>query len=64
LVHKALQWILVFEEVSCIIPGVSRVSQLISNLDTLSANVLTESEQEKVNAVYTKFIKEKVHHLW
>lgn len=64
LVHKALQWILAFEEVNCVIPGVSGVPQLISNLDTLSANDLTESEQEKVNMVYTKFIKEKVHHLW
>jgi aryl-alcohol dehydrogenase-like predicted oxidoreductase len=64
LAQKALQWILTFEEVSCIIPGVSRVPQLMSNLDTLSANDLTQEEIEKVNQVYTKYIKEKVHHLW
>ncbi len=64
LVHKALQWILAFEEVSCVIPGVSRVTQLISNLDTLSSNDLTQGEFEKVNKVYTKYIKEKVHNLW
>ncbi len=64
MVHKALQWILAFEEVSCIIPGASSVSQLLSNLDTFSSAPLLESEQEKVNSVYNKYIKKEVHHLW
>lgn len=64
LVHKALQWILAFKEVSCIIPGASSVSQLLSNLDTFSASTLLESDVEKVNAIYKKYIKEEVHHLW
>ncbi|MDP3313804.1 aldo/keto reductase [Lutibacter sp.] len=64
LVHKALQWILAFEEVSCIIPGASSVSQLLSNLDTFSATPLLESDVEKVNAIYKKYIKKEVHHLW
>lgn len=64
LVHKALQWILAFKEVSCIIPGASSVSQLLSNLDTFSAFTLLESDVEKGNAIYKKYIKEEVHHLW
>jgi aryl-alcohol dehydrogenase-like predicted oxidoreductase len=64
LVHKALQWILSFSEVSCIIPGVSNVSQLQSNLDTFSSNSLLETDIEKVNTIYKKYIKEGIHHLW
>lgn len=64
LVHKALQWILLFDEVSCIIPGVSNVSQLYSNLDSLKTNPLSSQEIEKINSIYNKYIKEDVHHLW
>ena len=32
LVHIALRWILMFEAVSCVIPGVSKIEQLYSNL--------------------------------
>jgi aryl-alcohol dehydrogenase-like predicted oxidoreductase len=64
LVHKALQWILGFDEVSCVIPGASSVSQLLSNLETLSSKALTKSELKKVNAIYDNYIKESVHHLW
>jgi aryl-alcohol dehydrogenase-like predicted oxidoreductase len=64
LVHKALQWILAFKEVSCVIPGASSASQLQSNLETYSSNPLSKDEVEKANAVYNKYIKEGVHHLW
>lgn len=64
LAHKALQWILAFDEVSCVIPGASNVSQLLSNLETSSTCSLLESDFEKVNAIYKKYIKEGVHHLW
>ncbi len=64
LVHKALQWILAFDEVSCIIPGASGVSQLLSNLGTFSATPLLASDVEKVNAIYKEYMKDQVHHLW
>ncbi|REE83445.1 aryl-alcohol dehydrogenase-like predicted oxidoreductase [Lutibacter oceani] len=64
MVHKALQWILAFEEVSCVIPGASNVSQLLNNLDTYNAKPLSKIEFEKVNEIYTKNIKNSVHHLW
>lgn len=64
LVHKALQWILSFDAVSCVIPGASRVSQLVSNLEALQAAVISDHEIEQVNAVYNQYIKKEVHHLW
>lgn len=64
LVHKALQWILLFEEVSCVIPGVSKVTQLHSNLDALEANPISKDEMERIKNIYEKYIKKDVHHLW
>jgi aryl-alcohol dehydrogenase-like predicted oxidoreductase len=64
LTHKALQWILSFNEVSCIIPGASNVSQLLSNINIDSASPFSKSDIENVNAIYNKYIKKGVHHLW
>jgi aryl-alcohol dehydrogenase-like predicted oxidoreductase len=64
LVHKALQWILAFDEVSCVIPGSSNVLQLQSNLETYASSPLSKNEFEKVNAIYETYIKNSVHHLW
>lgn len=60
----ALQWILQFEEVSCVIPGASRVEQVQSNLSIYNEPSLTSDQVLAINAVYEKYIKEKVHHLW
>jgi len=60
----ALQWILNFEEVSCIIPGASKVDHLNSNLSAFDLPALTTEQISKMNEIYTKNIKQKVHHLW
>ncbi|HLW06024.1 MAG TPA: aldo/keto reductase, partial [Marinilabiliaceae bacterium] len=60
----ALQWILQFEEVGCVIPGASRVEQVQSNLSIYNEPSLTSDQVLAINAVYEKYIKEKVHHLW
>lgn len=64
LVHKALQWILDFEEVNCIIPGASSVEQLKSNIEVYQSKPLTRLEIDKVNTIYEKYIKPQVHQLW
>jgi len=64
LAHKALQWILMFNEVSCVIPGASSVEQVLSNINTYNAKSISDIEMQKVNAIYTKYIKNQVHHLW
>lgn len=60
----ALKWILMFKEVSCIIPGASRVDQLESNLKATEFPALTNEELQKVNDVYNRLIKSQVHQLW
>jgi aryl-alcohol dehydrogenase-like predicted oxidoreductase len=64
LAQKALQWILSFNEVSCIIPGASTVEQLKSNIAATVAQPLSKNEIEAVNAIYSKYIKKEVHHFW
>jgi len=64
LVHKALQWILTFDAVSCVIPGVSKLPQLESNLEALQASGITQEQLKQVNRIYDTYIKQEVHHLW
>ncbi|MFC5683937.1 aldo/keto reductase [Flavobacterium sp. MAHUQ-51] len=60
----ALQWILSFPEVSCIIPGASTESHVVSNLSTLDLAALTPEKIAAMNAIYEQYIKKEVHHLW
>lgn len=60
----ALQWILSFPEVSCIIPGASTESHVLSNLSTLELPALTPEKIAAMNAIYEHYIKKEVHHLW
>ncbi|MEL7160327.1 MAG: aldo/keto reductase [Bacteroidota bacterium] len=64
LAPRALQWILRFPEVSCIIPGASRAEHLHSNLSAPELPTLTEEQVSGMNAVYEEMIKAGVHQLW
>jgi aryl-alcohol dehydrogenase-like predicted oxidoreductase len=60
----ALQWILSFEEVSCIIPGASKVEHVLSNLSVYELPVLSNKQISAMNSIYELYIKNEVHHLW
>ncbi|ALJ00520.1 aldo/keto reductase [Rufibacter tibetensis] len=60
----ALRWILMFPEVSTVIPGASRPEQITSNLNAAALPPLTSEQMEGVQSVYDKFIKQTVHQLW
>ena len=64
LANIALKWILMFEDVSCVIPGISKIDQLHSNLETMNIRNLTNKEMKSVEDVYRKFIRPSVHHRW
>lgn len=64
LIHMALKWVLMFAEVSCVIPGVSRLEQLHSNLKTLNTRDLTIEEMKSVEDIYNEMIRPSVHHRW
>ena len=60
----ALRWVLMFPDVSTVIPGASRVDQVKPNLAAASLRALTQTEMDGVKAIYDKYIKPSVHHLW
>lgn len=60
----ALRWILMFEEVSTVIPGASKTDQVQSNVSSLKSPSLSGSEMEAVEKIYDEYIRQHVHHLW
>lgn len=60
----ALQWILSFKQISCIIPGASRLEHLISNIEAASRNPLTKDQLQRMNEIYETDVKASVHQLW
>src|SRR5690606_24460480 len=60
----ALKWILMFNEVSCVIPGASKQEQLLANIKASELPDLTQQEMNKVKSIYNKNIKPLVHQLW
>jgi len=60
----ALRWVLMFPEVSTVIPGASRVQQLESNIAASELRALTQGELERVDIIYKQYIKPAVHQLW
>jgi len=57
----ALQWILQFPEVSCVIPGASSQEQIRSNLSVNEMPSISTEKFEAMNLVYEKYIKTYVH---
>lgn len=60
----ALKWILNSEEISCVIPGASKISQLESNLKVEEMADLKQDELEAIKSIYDYYIKKEVHQLW
>ncbi|NJN26406.1 MAG: aldo/keto reductase [Cyclobacteriaceae bacterium] len=64
LAEFALRWILMKEEVSCVIPGASRPEQVSSNVKSASMPGLTNEQLSQVDYIYHKYIREHVHQRW
>jgi aryl-alcohol dehydrogenase-like predicted oxidoreductase len=64
LAQWALLWILMFDAVSCIIPGARRPGQVEENVAASAIPALSESQMTAVRQVYEKLIRQQVHHRW
>ncbi|MDZ7635450.1 MAG: aldo/keto reductase [Bacteroidales bacterium] len=64
LAHVALRWILMREEVSCIIPGASSPDQVRANLESQAMPPLTGDKVDAIGRIYEEDIKPLVHQLW
>lgn len=62
--HVALQWILLREEVSCIIPGASSPDQVKSNIGAIAFPGFTEEQKASISRIYKEEVKPLVHQLW
>jgi aryl-alcohol dehydrogenase-like predicted oxidoreductase len=60
----ALRWILMFDEVSVVIPGASKLSQMEANVKAGLLPEITSEQMQAVKKVYDKYIRAEVHHLW
>lgn len=52
----ALKWILMFPEVSCVIPGASSSSQVLSNLAAGSLPDLSPAQMDRIKSIYEQHV--------
>jgi aryl-alcohol dehydrogenase-like predicted oxidoreductase len=60
----ALRWILMFDAVSCAIPGAKNPAQAEDNAKAADLPALDSVTMEKVRAIYDSRIRSLVHHYW
>lgn len=64
LTRFALRWILMFDAVTCSIPGAKRPSQAEENIGAADLPPLATDTMTGVRTVYDRYIKELVHPYW
>jgi aryl-alcohol dehydrogenase-like predicted oxidoreductase len=60
----ALRWILMFDAVSCVIPGAKRPAQAEENAAAADLPPLSDETMRAVEDVYDRHIRAQVHHRW
>lgn len=64
MVQFALRWILMFDAVTCAIPGAKRPSQAEENISAADLAPLSDTVMAQVQSVYERNIRGLVHHYW
>ena len=64
LVQFALRWILMFDAVTCAIPGAKRPVQAQKNFSASDLPALSDEIMSKVRAIYDHYIRAQVHQRW
>ncbi len=64
LVQFALRWILMFDAVTCAIPGAKRPSQAEENIAAADMPPLSDEVMAQVRKIYDQHIRELVHQYW
>ena len=60
----ALRWILMFDAVTCVIPGAKRPVQAADNCAAADLPALSDAAMAAVRAIYDRSIRAQVHHRW
>ena len=64
LTQFALRWILMFDAVTCAIPGAKRPAQVEENFSAADLPPLSDETMARVRSIYDHRIRELVHHYW
>ncbi|HEY3391197.1 MAG TPA: aldo/keto reductase, partial [Lacipirellulaceae bacterium] len=64
LTQFALRWILMFEAVTCAIPGAKRPEQAADNCVAADLPPLSDAAMTAVRRIYDKHIRAQVHYRW
>jgi aryl-alcohol dehydrogenase-like predicted oxidoreductase len=64
LVQFALRWILMFDEVTCAIPGAKRPEQAEQNFSAADLPAISNETMKAVKSLYDRLIRDSVHHYW
>jgi aryl-alcohol dehydrogenase-like predicted oxidoreductase len=64
MVQFALRWILMFDAVTCAIPGAKRPAQVEENFSAADLPPLSDETMAQVQAIYERHIRELVHYYW
>ncbi len=64
LVQFALRWILMFDAVTCAIPGAKRPAQADENFSAADFPALSDETMAKVRDIYDSMIRPHVHYCW
>jgi aryl-alcohol dehydrogenase-like predicted oxidoreductase len=60
----ALRWILMFDEVSCAIPGAKNRQQAVDNARASDLPPFDQETVAQIQSIYYNSIREQVHHRW
>lgn len=60
----ALRWILMFDAVTCAIPGAKNPKQASDNATAATLPALDDSAMREIEALYQRYVREQVHFRW
>ncbi len=60
----ALRWILMFDAVTCAIPGAKRPSQVDENFTVSDLEPISDEKMTQVRSIYDHYVRTLVHHYW
>ncbi len=60
----AIRWVLMHPEISVVIPGASRVSQVLDNVRAAQLPPLTEEQMQAAAGVYDQYLRQIIHPQW
>lgn len=60
----AIRWVLMFPEVSTVIPGASHPEQAKSNIEAGKLPKLSDAQMEGIKDIYNRYFRSEIHGLW